>query len=52
MNTSEVILGIDPGLATCGYSLVEVSGQRSFELKESGAIRTSSDEPMDARLES
>lgn len=52
MTNSEVILGIDPGLATCGYSLVESSGQRSFELKESGAIRTSSDEPMDARLES
>ncbi|MCF7890702.1 crossover junction endodeoxyribonuclease RuvC [Candidatus Bipolaricaulota bacterium] len=52
MNKSEVILGIDPGLATCGYSLVEASGQRSFDLRESGAIRTSSDEPMDARLES
>ena len=50
MSKSEVILGIDPGLATCGYALVESTGQRSFQLLESGAIRTSSDDPIDVRL--
>lgn len=52
MSNREVIMGIDPGLATCGYGIIEVTGQRSFTLRESGAIRTSSDEPMDARLKS
>lgn len=50
MSESEIILGIDPGLATCGYAAVEVTGRRSFQLIESGAIRTSSDEPINARL--
>ena len=52
MSNSEIILGIDPGLATCGYAVVESSGNRSFQLRESGAIRTSSDESMDERLKS
>ena len=52
MSKSEVILGIDPGLATCGFAVVETTGQRSFQLMESGAIRTPSDEPIDARLKS
>jgi len=52
VSNSEIILGIDPGLATCGYAVVESSGNRSFQLRESGAIRTSSDESMDERLKS
>lgn len=52
MNDSEIILGVDPGLATCGFAIVESTGQRSFKLRESGAIRTSSDDPLDSRLKS
>ena len=51
MNESEVILGIDPGLATIGYGLIRAEGTRSFSLLENGAIRTSSDEPVNSRLE-
>lgn len=52
MSSSEVILGIDPGLATVGYGLIRVEGTRSFSLVENGAIRTSSDQPINSRLES
>ncbi|MFB6291569.1 MAG: crossover junction endodeoxyribonuclease RuvC [Candidatus Bipolaricaulia bacterium] len=52
MNNSDIILGIDPGLATCGYATVESTGQRSFQLMDSGAIRTDSDESMGDRLKS
>lgn len=51
MSDSEVILGIDPGLATCGYAVIEATARRSFRLIESGAIRTDSDENMNKRLE-
>lgn len=52
MSDSEVILGIDPGLATIGYGIIRVEGTRSFGLIENGAIRTSSDQPINSRLES
>ena len=52
MSNSEVILGIDPGLATCGFGVVESKGNRSFSLLDNGAIRTSSDESMPERLKS
>ncbi len=51
MSGPEIILGIDPGLATCGYGLVAAKARRSFELVENGAIRTSSDDPLSTRLE-
>lgn len=51
MNNPEVVLGIDPGLATIGYGLIRAKGTRSFELLDNGAIRTSSDDPVNARLE-
>ncbi len=51
MSESEVILGIDPGLATCGYALIEATARRSFRLIESGAIRTDSEDEMSKRLE-
>jgi len=50
VNESEIILGIDPGLATCGYGLIETKKRRDFEFVESGTIRTSSDETMGNRL--
>lgn len=44
------ILGIDPGLNTTGYGVVEVSG-RDVRLVEGGVIRTGSpDDPLEARL--
>lgn len=51
MTKAEVILGIDPGLATCGYGLLGVEGTRDFSLIETGAIRTTPDKPMNDRLE-
>ncbi|MFP4136645.1 MAG: crossover junction endodeoxyribonuclease RuvC [Candidatus Acetothermia bacterium] len=52
MSSSEVILGIDPGLATVGYGLIQAEGNRSFRFVDNGTIRTSSDQPINSRLES
>jgi crossover junction endodeoxyribonuclease RuvC len=43
------VLGIDPGLAVCGYAVVEKtpSGERAIT---AGVIRTRSDEPVASRL--
>lgn len=43
------VLGIDPGLATCGYAVVEktTTGERAIT---AGVIRTGSDEPVASRL--
>lgn len=42
------VLGIDPGLATTGYALVEC--ERAPRVVEVGVIRTLADEPLSARL--
>lgn len=45
------VMGIDPGLATTGYGIVETkSAKRSFKLIEGGVITTPADEPLPARL--
>lgn len=43
------VLGIDPGLAVCGYAVVEktTAGERAIT---AGVIRTGSDQPVAARL--
>ncbi len=44
------ILGIDPGLNTTGYGVIEISG-REVSLLEGGVIRTGpADKPLEARL--
>ena len=43
------ILGIDPGLTSTGYGLIDVDG-RSFKAVEGGVDRTKSSEPMEKRL--
>ncbi len=43
------ILGIDPGMAIVGYSLVDFDGETS-QLLHSGSIRTSKDDSEAARL--
>jgi crossover junction endodeoxyribonuclease RuvC len=43
------ILGIDPGLQTCGYALVDSDGS-SDTLIEAGTVQTDSDAPLEARL--
>lgn len=43
------ILGIDPGMAIVGYSLIEFNGEE-VALLHSGSIRTSKDEPEAKRL--
>ena len=43
-------LGVDPGTATTGYGLVEMAPDGSLKLVDFGVIRTSSSDPMPARL--
>lgn len=44
------ILGIDPGLNTTGYGVIEIAG-RDVALIEGGVIRTGSpDDPLESRL--
>ncbi|MGA9533604.1 MAG: crossover junction endodeoxyribonuclease RuvC [Anaerolineales bacterium] len=43
-------LGIDPGTASTGYGLVRIGSDSSLRLVDYGVIRTSSNEPMPARL--
>jgi crossover junction endodeoxyribonuclease RuvC len=44
------ILGIDPGLDTTGYGLLEVKSGRAA-LREAGVIRTTPDESLESRIE-
>ena len=41
------ILGIDPGLGTTGYGIIE---DRNFKLVEAGIIKTQTNTPIQARL--
>lgn len=43
------ILGIDPGLTSTGYGLIDVD-DHSFKAVEGGVVRTKSDQPMEQRL--
>lgn len=44
------ILGIDPGLCTTGYGLIE-AGPRGLRLIEAGVVRTSAKEKIEVRLD-
>lgn len=44
------ILGIDPGLDTTGYGVLDVQG-RKLALREAGVIRTTPDESLGSRIE-
>jgi len=41
------ILGIDPGLGTTGYGIIE---ERTFKLVEAGVIKTQANTPIQSRL--
>ncbi len=43
------ILGIDPGLTSTGYGIIDIEG-RDFKAVEGGVVRTKSDQPMEQRL--
>lgn len=43
------VLGIDPGLATTGYAILESEGRR-VRVLEAGVIRTPADTPLSQRL--
>jgi len=43
------ILGIDPGIGICGYSIIDFEGGE-YTLVSSGAIKTDKDAPTGARL--
>jgi crossover junction endodeoxyribonuclease RuvC len=44
------ILGVDPGLLTTGYGLIEAEGPDRIRLIEAGAIRTSSEDSISERV--
>lgn len=44
------ILGIDPGLNTTGYAVVEVGANRSLRVCEAGVVRGKTKESLTARL--
>lgn len=44
------VLGIDPGLATTGYAVLELSDGRWPRVLEAGVIRTPADTPLPQRL--
>ena len=43
------ILGIDPGIGICGYSIIDLKGD-GYTLVSSGAIKTDKDSSMGSRL--
>ncbi len=43
------VLGVDPGLATTGYAVLEARGDR-IRVLEAGVIRTSPEDPLPERL--
>lgn len=45
------ILGIDPGIGICGFGLIETSTRASAKALDYGAITTTVDAPMPARLQ-
>jgi crossover junction endodeoxyribonuclease RuvC len=47
-----IILGVDPGLETTGYGVIDVDGPRRIKLKEAGVIRTKSADTVSVRLAS
>ena len=46
----QIVMGIDPGAANLGFGLVRVEGNRMVAL-DGGVVETSSDLPMERRLE-
>lgn len=44
------VLGIDPGLATTGYAVLELSDGARARVLEAGVIRTAPDSPLPQRL--
>src|SRR5699024_7807412 len=44
------VLGVDPGLTRCGIGVLDAAGGRRARLVASGAIRSSSEDPIDLRL--
>ena len=43
------ILGIDQGLANCGFSIINID-EEDFEILEIGTVKTKSDEILQYRL--
>lgn len=44
------VLGLDPGSRVVGYAVVDAETRGRFTYRECGTIRTSPDQPMEARL--
>ncbi len=44
------VLGVDPGLNTTGYGVLEIVGLNRFQLVEAGVIRTPAKQSIEQRL--
>ncbi len=44
------ILGIDPGIGICGFGLIEVNSRAGAKALDFGAVKTTVDAPLPARL--
>ena len=44
------ILGIDPGIGICGFGLIETTSEASARALDYGAVTTTVDDPLPARL--
>lgn len=44
------ILGVDPGTATTGYGIIELSGPDTYDLVQAGIIKTTNDYSQSQRL--
>ena len=45
-----IILGVDPGLATLGYGVIEKNGQGNFRMLDYGVVLTPKEEGLPVRL--
>ena len=45
-----IILGIDPGLASCGWAVIEETRDKRLEIRNCGVIKTSPDVSFGKRL--
>ncbi len=51
MTASKVVLGVDPGLANCGYGIVSVDAKGKLSASVWGVIKTAAEMPKVERLD-
>ncbi len=48
--SAQRVLGIDPGLNTTGYAVIEVDAAKQIQIVEAGIIRSRPKDPLETRL--